>query len=96
MLLRGCVVASLLAVAQAATPTSSQAPAQATSACRCFPGDACWPSANTWAQFNQSIDGQLIKTTPLGAPCHTPEYNAGVCSTLKAGWMLPEEQYVQH
>lgn len=83
MFLRACVAASLLAVAQAST-----------SACRCFPGDACWPSANTWTQFNQSIDGQLIKTIPLGAPCHAPSYDAGVCSTLKAGWELPEEQYV--
>lgn len=93
MLFRAGVVASLLAVAQAATSTSS-ASAQATSACRCFPGDACWPSTTTWAQFNQSVDGQLIKTVPLGTPCHVPDYNAGVCSTLKAGWMLPEEQYV--
>lgn len=82
MLLRACVVVSLVAVAQAS------------SGCRCFPGDACWPSTDTWAQFNQSIEGQLIKTIPLGTPCHTPDYNASVCSNLKSGWMLPEEQYI--
>lgn len=66
--------------------------AQASAACRCFPGDACWPSENVWTQFNQSIDGRLVKTVPLGTPCHAPNYDAAKCTILRDGWTVPEEQ----
>lgn len=66
----------------------------ASSACRCFPGDTCWPSESVWSQFNKTVEGQLIRTVPLGTPCHAPNYNATTCAVLKAGWELPEEQYV--
>ncbi|CAG7952169.1 unnamed protein product [Penicillium olsonii] len=75
-------VASLLAVS-----------AQASTACRCFPGDACWPSVDVWTQFNETIDGRLIKTVPLGTPCHAPNYDAEKCTTLRDGWTVPEEHY---
>ena len=65
---------------------------QASTTCRCFPGDACWPSANVWTEFNQTIDGQLVKTIPLGTPCHAPNYNAAECATLRDAWTVPEEQ----
>ncbi|BDD63893.1 hypothetical protein MPDQ_003948 [Monascus purpureus] len=65
----------------------------ANSACRCFPGDACWPSPDVWAKFNESVDGRLIATVPLGRPCHAPYYNASECAILRAGWQLPEEHY---
>lgn len=68
--------------------------ASASSACRCFPSDACWPSDILWSQFNKTIEGRLIKTVPLGVPCHAPNYNAETCEVLKDGWLLPEEQYV--
>lgn len=68
--------------------------AAASPACRCFPSDACWPSNNVWSQFNKTIDGRLVKTVPLGVPCHAPNYNAETCEVLKDGWLLPEEQYV--
>ncbi|KAL2008121.1 hypothetical protein VTN00DRAFT_8103 [Thermoascus crustaceus] len=61
--------------------------------CRCFPGDPCWPSPDVWSGFNQSIDGRLIKTVPLGAPCHVPEYSAATCDSLRAGWQYPELHY---
>ncbi|KAJ5355018.1 FAD linked oxidase N-terminal [Penicillium cataractarum] len=77
----------------AASLLAASSQAAASTACRCFPGDACWPSQAVWSQFNQSIDGRLIKNIPLGAPCHTPNYNADTCATLKAGWLLPEEHY---
>lgn len=80
----------------AATLLAASSQAAASTACRCFPGDACWPSQAAWSQFNQSIDGRLIKTVPLGTPCHAPNYNADTCANLKAGWLLPEEQYVQY
>jgi hypothetical protein len=74
------LLASLLAVAQASTT------------CRCFPGDACWPSEDVWTKFNQTIDGRLVKTIPLGTPCHAPNYNAEECTALRDAWTVPEEQ----
>jgi hypothetical protein len=69
-------------------------PLASASACRCFPGDACWPTENDWSQLNKTIDGRLVKTVPLGTPCHAPNYNAETCAVLKDAWLLPEEQYV--
>ncbi|KAJ5980882.1 FAD-binding type 2 [Penicillium waksmanii] len=82
MLLNTCFAASLLVA-------SAQA---ATTACRCFPGDACWPVVDVWTQFNQSVDGQLVENVPLGTPCHVPNYNAEECAKLRNGWQLPKEQ----
>lgn len=62
--------------------------------CRCFPGEACWPSSKVWSAFNQTIDGRLVATIPLGTPCHAPTYDAATCEALKAQWQLPELQYV--
>ncbi|KAJ5806050.1 uncharacterized protein N7503_003652 [Penicillium pulvis] len=84
MFFRKSFIFSLLAI----SPQAS-----ATSACRCFPGDSCWPSESAWSQFNKTIEGRLITTVPLGTPCHAPDYNATTCATLKAGWELPEEHY---
>ncbi|OQD91127.1 hypothetical protein PENANT_c001G02085 [Penicillium antarcticum] len=67
--------------------------AGASSACRCFPGDACWPAEDVWTKFNQSIDGRLVKTVPLGQPCHAPDYDEAQCATLREGWTVPEEHY---
>ncbi|KAL4862388.1 hypothetical protein BDV12DRAFT_207283 [Aspergillus spectabilis] len=61
--------------------------------CRCMPGDTCWPSHATWSRFNQSIDGRLIATVPLGTPCHGSAYNAAECDALRAEWTLPELHY---
>lgn len=85
MFFRVSFVASLLA----ALPQVS-----ASAACRSFPGDTTWPTEDVWSQFNGTIDGRLVKTVPLGAPCHAPNYNSETCAVLKDGWLLPEEQYV--
>ncbi|KAL5048960.1 hypothetical protein BDW71DRAFT_176885 [Aspergillus fruticulosus] len=61
--------------------------------CRCMPGDACWPNRAAWSRFNQSIDGRLIATVPLGTPCHGSAYNEAVCDALRAEWTLPELHY---
>ncbi|KAL5363006.1 hypothetical protein BJX96DRAFT_186526 [Aspergillus floccosus] len=65
----------------------------ASSSCRCFPGDACWPSQQVWSRFNETVDGRLIATVPLGTPCHTPNYDGAVCETLREGWTQPELHY---
>lgn len=64
--------------------------------CRCFPGDACWPSTEAWEAFNRTVDGKLVKTVPLAAPCHDSRfgaYNATECNELQEAWTLPETQW---
>ncbi|CAF3524157.1 unnamed protein product [Fusarium graminearum] len=58
--------------------------------CRCMPSDACWPSNNAWASLNKTVDGTLIKTVPIGSPCHDPTYDADACAALQSAWMLPQ------
>ncbi|KAJ7092987.1 hypothetical protein B0H15DRAFT_1021003 [Mycena belliarum] len=54
--------------------------------CKTIPGDESWPSAATWARLNDSIDGRLIRTIPLGQPCHGPAYNASQCAEIRMQW----------
>lgn len=65
---------------------------KADSNCRCFPGDACWPAQDVWAKFNESVDGRLVATVPLGTPCHDPNYNAAECQKLSEQWTDPALQ----
>lgn len=58
--------------------------------CRCLPGDACWPSDKVWDEFNDKVDGRLIKTIPIGSPCHDPNYDEAACKALKESWLLPQ------
>ncbi|KAF2462749.1 FAD-binding domain-containing protein [Lindgomyces ingoldianus] len=55
--------------------------------CKCLPSDACWPSQEEWRQLNTTVGGRLIKTVPLGSPCHDPVYNADECALLKEQWL---------
>ncbi|GLB05983.1 hypothetical protein AtubIFM57258_001278 [Aspergillus tubingensis] len=88
VLLLASLVALLSAVGNAAVTIQSS-----NTTCRCFPGEKCWPSLAEWTQFNESIDGRLIQTIPLGKPCHTPSYQAGVCDYLREQWTEPEIHY---
>lgn len=63
-----------------------QAESASSSSCRIIPGDAQWPSQDTWNAFNESVSGRLIRTVPLASPCHNPSYNADECSTIQANW----------
>ncbi|KAF7872449.1 hypothetical protein EAF04_003370 [Stromatinia cepivora] len=63
------------------------------SMCRCFPGDACYPSITEWDRFNQTISGKLIATAPIAAVCHDNQfaaYNADACAKLRDNWFFPE------
>lgn len=60
--------------------------------CKCFPGDACWPTDSQWSLFNETVNGRLIKTVPLGSPCHNPTYDAVRCEQLKKQWKLAPVQ----
>lgn len=35
--------------------------------CKAAPGSADWPTAQTWADFNQTVGGRLIKAVPPAA-----------------------------
>ncbi|KAJ6449463.1 hypothetical protein C8R45DRAFT_1044851 [Mycena sanguinolenta] len=43
-----------------------------------------------WNAFNQSIEGRLIKTIPIGSPCHDPTYDKGQCNIIRDNWHIPE------
>ncbi|PKY04552.1 FAD-binding domain-containing protein [Aspergillus campestris IBT 28561] len=53
------------------------------SSCRCRPSDSCWPSINTWAAFNESIDGHLVQLRPIASVCHDPTFNQQACNDMK-------------
>ncbi|RYP16124.1 hypothetical protein DL765_005325 [Monosporascus sp. GIB2] len=55
--------------------------------CKCFPGDACWPSEQEWAAFNSTVGGRLVKTVPLASPCHDPNYDEFLCNEIRSQWM---------
>ncbi|KAF7336904.1 FAD binding domain protein [Mycena venus] len=54
--------------------------------CKTIPGDATWPSDTEWSNFNQSIGGRLIRTTPIAQSCHAPHYDGSKCAHVKAQW----------
>lgn len=61
--------------------------------CRCFPGDACWPSQSQWQSFNQTLGGKLILTNPLASACHIDSFEAydeGKCQAIQENWFNPE------
>lgn len=60
--------------------------------CKCFPGDACWPSQDEWSALNTTVSGRLITTVPLGSPCHDPYYNEEECAYLRSQWLHEEIQ----
>ncbi|KAJ5173316.1 FAD-linked oxidoreductase sor8 [Penicillium capsulatum] len=70
---------------------------QASPECRCFPGDACWPSVQQWDEFNSTIEGRLSATIPLGSVCHQSgefgAYDADACERVIANWEYPVTHY---
>ncbi|KAI1431256.1 FAD-binding domain-containing protein [Xylaria sp. CBS 124048] len=66
--------------------------------CRAIPGDEAWPSVAEWNALNETVDGQLIATVPIGAPCHNSyngvsTFDEEACAALKNVWFLPETHY---
>jgi hypothetical protein len=59
--------------------------------CKVFPGDTDWPSSTTWAVFDKLLDGALIKTTPIAAPCYQNlgVYDAAKCAALRSNFTNP-------
>ncbi|PGH17040.1 hypothetical protein AJ79_01424 [Helicocarpus griseus UAMH5409] len=55
--------------------------------CKVYPGDADWPSNESWAELNDNTDGRLLKPRPQAAVCYEgPEYNAEACAEMSADW----------
>lgn len=46
----------------------------AKSLCKAFPGDARWPDEDIWETFNALLDGALIPTIPIAAPCYDTKW----------------------
>lgn len=83
---------SIISAALGAAATVSASTAGDSSDCKCFPGDACWPSDAEWSSLNSTVAGKLIKTVPLGSPCHEPNFNAEECEYLRSEWQYSSVQ----
>lgn len=63
------------------------------SSCRCFPGEACWPSSEQWSSFNSSLGGRLIGTVPIASACHDSfpgvTYDSELCAEIQEDWDQP-------
>jgi hypothetical protein len=66
-----------------------------TTQCYILPGDPQWPSSSTWDQLNATVQGRLIATVPIGAPCHDPHFDGEACQTIQNEWSRPELRYVK-
>ncbi|KAM0326318.1 hypothetical protein ACHAQA_006918 [Verticillium albo-atrum] len=80
---------SLALQAAALAAIQGVAAAPAANSCYCLPGDACWPKASAWSQFNSTVGGRLVATVPIGSPCHDPTYDAAACAQLQSQWTNP-------
>ncbi|KAJ6467778.1 hypothetical protein C8R45DRAFT_473818 [Mycena sanguinolenta] len=92
-LLVAAIFQPLFLICAISLPQVAFASVAATGSCKCFPGDACWPSDAEWSAFNETVNGRLIKTVPLGSPCHAPHYNAIECATLQSEWLFSPVHY---
>lgn len=39
-------------------------------ACKCYPGDSCWPNHGQFQKLNNTVGGNLRVNIPPGAPCY--------------------------
>jgi len=70
---------------------SSQSPADAKRQpqCKSYPGTPEWPSEVVWKAFDRLLDGALIKTVPLAAPCFDSwpaVKDEDTCAFIRANW----------
>jgi hypothetical protein len=69
-------------------------------ACKCYPGDACWPNSAEFQKLNSTVGGNLQINIPPGAPCYNTfegplgtvnTYDAAACAKVTASWA--DEQF---
>lgn len=77
-------VATLLAGVSHASSTTQR--------CRASPDSADWPSFETWASLNETLNGRLIKPTLAAAVCwsHRPEYDPETCRAVLKAWQTQD------
>lgn len=93
--LAASVIASIAPVASLSLSAEVESASTNGSDCRCFPGDACWPSTDEWNSLNKTVNGRLIATIPLAAACHDDQYvayDSERCAKLQNNWLNPETQ----
>lgn len=90
------LLASVVTASPQAVTNAPIADSMGSASCKCFPGDACWPTKCEWDAFNATIGGRLVATTPLGSVCYpqSKDYDAKACSYVKAHWPIPETHIV--
>ncbi|TFK32904.1 FAD binding domain protein [Crucibulum laeve] len=54
--------------------------------CKVLPVDANWPSIDEWNRLNASLEGNLIRTAPIGSPCHNPTFDQVQCDVVRNNW----------
>ncbi|KAG9235252.1 hypothetical protein BJ875DRAFT_529554 [Amylocarpus encephaloides] len=56
-----------------------------------FPRDKAWPSKDTWGLFNGLLNGTLLSTVPIAAPCYGnwESYNRGRCERIGKSFTDP-------
>lgn len=80
------LVASCYATAFSPVHRSEEwAESRPTYSCKCYEGDACWPSIATWTALNATVGGRLLKFVPHQAVCHNTfeginTFNAAGCA----------------
>ncbi|KAH6626607.1 hypothetical protein B0J18DRAFT_365261 [Chaetomium sp. MPI-SDFR-AT-0129] len=69
-------------------------------ACKCYPGDSCWPNNGQWQKLNNTVNGNLRINIPPGAPCYNTfkgplgdvrTYNKPECDRVTANFA--DEQF---
>ncbi|KAL0568185.1 hypothetical protein V5O48_013807 [Marasmius crinis-equi] len=85
------MLVDLIVLAAAALPLLSGAHGQellAQGDCKITPLDAAWPSEHEWSSLNASIDGVLLKTSPVASSCWPgdPFKSPKTCEEVEAGW----------
>lgn len=64
-------------------------------ACKCYPGDRCWPTPQKWKALNDTVGGTLKQVIPNWAVCYNtfegkPTYNAATCAQATANFTLEQ------
>jgi len=69
--------ATLMWIAKLAALVAATPPADK---CVCMPGQACWPSTDTWSAFNGTVGGGRLQVIhPVGRACHDPNFDNATC-----------------
>ncbi|KAK3499468.1 uncharacterized protein B0T23DRAFT_17731 [Neurospora hispaniola] len=70
-------------------------------ACKCYPGDPCWPSTLQWNLLNATVGGNLQISIPPAASCYNTfqgllgnisTYNAAQCADVHANYASEQWQ----